>query len=88
MNDNNLKDRIRFIFTDENMDYLNGSDAIRLVRLWEKKEKLNKIYITSITCHEDPKIVNLILSKGADLVLTKPITKSVIKTTLKKFNFI
>lgn len=84
-NNNNIVD---YIFTDENMDYLNGSEAIALVRLWEKMNKTKRSYITSITCHEDPKIVNNILSKGADQVLTKPMTKSLVKTTFKKTGLI
>jgi len=84
----NIKENSIYIFTDENMDYLNGSEAISLVRLWEKMEKIKKINIISVTCHEDPKIVNQIMSKGADLVLTKPITKSLIKTTLKKYGLL
>jgi response regulator RpfG family c-di-GMP phosphodiesterase len=84
-----IKENNLYIFTDENMDFLSGSDAISLVRVWEKMEKISKkINIISITCHEDPKIVNHILSKGADLVLAKPITKTLIKTTLKKYGLI
>lgn len=88
MTNKNVKENILYIFTDENMDYLSGSYAIELVRIWEKMEKTKRVNIISITTHEDPKIVNQIISKGADQVLAKPITKSLIRTTFKNFGLI
>lgn len=88
LSDNDKKSSVRFIFTDENMDYLSGSEAISIIRIWEKAEKLKNINIISITCHEDPKTVNHILSKGADKVLAKPITKSLVLSTFKTFGLI
>ncbi len=81
-------EKIKCIFTDENMDYLNGSEAIKLIRILEKKEKFFHINIISTTCYEDPKQINYILNSGADLVLSKPISKSSIKNTFKKFDII
>lgn len=78
----------KIIFTDENMDFLNGSEAIKLLRIYEKKEKINHINIVSITCYEDLKFVNFILSSGADMVLSKPISKTSIKNIFKKFGLL
>lgn len=82
---NNL---IKCVFTDENMDYLIGSEAISFIRKWEKVKKLSPINFSVLTCHEDVNIINSIYSAGADNILTKPITKSSIKLIFKKIGLI
>lgn len=79
---------IKCIFTDENMDFMNGSEAIKLLRIFEKKEKFVHIYVISTTCYEDPKQVNYILSSGADMVLSKPISKNSIINCFEKFGIL
>ena len=76
---------LRIIITDENMDFLNGSDAIKFIRDLENRNKIQHIYIICVTCHEDTNIISKIINSGADLVLSKPITKSSIERFIDKF---
>lgn len=70
---------IKFIITDENMDYFNGSEAIKFLRKLEYVKSYKKVQIFSLTCHENNQITNTIFDSGADHVLIKPISKEVIK---------
>jgi CheY-like chemotaxis protein len=85
--DEKLKKSIKCIITDENMEFINGSEAIKFVRTLEAKNYLHEIPIISVTSHEDKTIVNNILSSGANHVLTKPLTVSSMINTLKLLNF-
>jgi CheY-like chemotaxis protein len=60
---------IRFIFTDENMKEIEGSQAIYSIRGIKER---NSIKIISITSLEDEQSVRRILACGADRVLKKP----------------
>lgn len=88
MNYEKKNNSIKCVFTDENMDYLTGSEAISFIRNWEKAKKLNPINFSVLTCHEDVNILKNIYNAGADNILTKPITKSSIKLILKKIGLI
>ena len=57
------------------MEYLNGSEAIKILRNLEKHNKIKYINITSITSFEDNYTINSITSAGADLIVGKPVTK-------------
>jgi CheY-like chemotaxis protein len=74
---------IRCIFTDENMEYINGSEAIRILRNLEKKNKIKQIKIISVSCQEDDYSIKTMFESGADLVLGKPISKNLIFNSLK-----
>ena len=82
-----IKKSIKCIITDENMEFLNGSEAIKFVRCLESRNYLYKIPIISVTSHEDKTIVNNILSSGANHVLPKPLTVSSMINTFKLINF-
>ena len=86
--DTNYNVMIKGIFTDENMDYLNGTEGIKFIRKLEKIKNYQKTKIVSMTCHEDPKITDYIQQKGADCVISKPLTKSILLNTLKKIGLI
>ena len=70
-----INNSIKCILTDENMEYLNGSEAIKILRNLEKHNKIKYINITSITSFEDNYTINSITSAGADLIVGKPVTK-------------
>ena len=76
--DQNHGNLIKCVFTDENMEYINGSEAIKILRILEKKNKIKTLKIFSITCHEDVDSVKMITESGADLVLSKPISKTIL----------
>ena len=70
---NNL---IKYIFTDENMMFLNGSEAVRLIRKLEQDEKIKNYKIVSITAFDDEETKNNILKSGMNKILPKPCLKS------------
>jgi len=79
---------IKCVFTDEYMEYINGSEAIRIIRSLEKENKIKINIIFSISSGEDNDHRNMILNTGADDVLGKPVSKSVIVNSLKNFKII
>ena len=80
--DTNINKYIKIIITDENMEVLNGSETINLVRKLESRNFLTKLYCISVTCQEDRNFVNNILSAGANYIVHKPLSKSAIKNIL------
>ena len=74
---------IKCILTDENMEYINGSEAIRILRDLEKRNRIKHVKILSISCQEDGAAVKMMLDSGADLVLGKPISKNLISCSLR-----
>ena len=83
---NEETERIKLIITDENMDYLNGSEAIKIIRNIEKLKLKKKINIISLSCNEEKSTVEIILKAGADFILIKPLSKQSIKALLDKMN--
>ena len=75
-------DLIKFIITDENMNFFSGTEAIEFVRKFERATKKTKIKIIYITAHEDVNIVNKILTAGGDIVLSKPLTHNALKNSI------
>ena len=68
-----IKKNIKCILTDENMEFINGSEAIKLIRKLESKSYIPHIPCISVTCHEDKNIVDNIYASGANRVLSKPL---------------
>ena len=68
--------KIKLIFTDESMEYLCGSDAVRLIRKFEECKKIKNYNIISITAFDDIEMRNRILSCGINSVVSKPCTKT------------
>lgn len=64
--------RIKCILTDENMEYINGSDAIKIIRNLEKSKKIKPIIIASITAFEDEFNKSIIKSTGVNQIFAKP----------------
>lgn len=79
---------IKCIFTDENMDYMPGSEAIAFLRKFEKIKKLKNTKVILCSCHEDRTILNNTIKAGADDVLSLPISKNVLKLIFSKFGII
>ena len=86
--DQSKGNEIRCIITDENMEYINGSEAIRIIRNLERKNKIKFVNIISVTGNEGSEFSNEIVEAGADLVLGKPLKRLLIQKTLKQFNII
>lgn len=65
--------RIKIIITDENMEFLNGSQAIEILRNLEFQNKITSIFVTSLTAFVDEESKKNIIEKGANIVLNKPL---------------
>jgi len=78
--------RIECIITDENMDFINGSEAIKILRKLENKKKIIKINIASLTAFEDEMNRKNIKDSGVDMILSKPINEKILFEFFLKFN--
>lgn len=83
--DQNNNNQIKAVFTDENMEYINGSEAIKILRELQKHNKIKNCLYFSITAFEDHESKHKILRAGADLVLSKPASRRQVKEVIEKF---
>ena len=79
---------IKCIITDENMEYINGSGAIRIIRNLERRNKIKFVNIISVTGNEDAELSSEIIKLGAQIVLSKPLPKKLISKALKDLSII
>lgn len=87
LNLDNDYEKIEFILTDENMDYLKGSEAIKFIRKFEKIKNFKNVKVISLTSYEDNKIFEYIKKNGGDYVLTKPVSKTSLIQALEQIGF-
>jgi CheY-like chemotaxis protein len=80
--DQSINNTIRCILTDENMEYLNGSNTVSILRDMQSSNKIKKIPIACLTAYDDSFNHELIYKAGVDLILSKPCTE---KSLLKFF---
>jgi CheY-like chemotaxis protein len=79
---------IRCIITDENMEYLNGSQAIKLIRELEQQGKIKPVNIITATYFEDEISKQYLLNCGAELILPKPFEPSDVESAFRQLNII
>ena len=79
INDQINKNLIKCIITDENMEYINGSEAIEILRKLEKLKKIKHLPIASITAFEDEFSKKKIKNAGADIIFSKPCSEKILK---------
>ncbi len=77
--------KIKIIITDENMDYMCGSTAIKLIRELEYCKKIERIFISSLTAFSDDESIKSILSKGANMIIEKPLTNNKLDLLFENF---
>ena len=58
---NNL---IKCVFSDENMEYINGSEAAKILKDLENRRKIKPITIASNTCHDNEDTKNVLKKAG------------------------
>ena len=76
-------DCIRLIITDEDMECINGSTAIKKMRILENERNLKAKIFVSVTSSADDDINReRILQNGADKILSKPPSKNQFKDLL------
>lgn len=71
--------KVKFVFSDECMKFLNGSDAFRLIKKLQFEGKLSKIdnlKLISITANDSNDVTDALRKSGADYVFMKPLQKS------------
>ena len=85
---NQLDGKLKCIFTDEHMEYLNGTDAMRIIRNLERENKVSKNIIISVTSMEDQNSKDFIMDSGADYIISKPYSKNQILTALSKYGVV
>lgn len=79
---------IKCIITDENMEYINGSEAIKSIRDLERNNKTKNVPIISLTAFEDEISRNNIMNSGSDHLLTKPCNKNELIKIFKELKLI
>jgi PleD family two-component response regulator len=75
--------KIKLILIDENMEYLNGSETVKLIRKLEEKNKINKYYIVSISATDDIDNKIQIMKSGVNSIISKPCKKSDLNSIFK-----
>jgi len=78
---------IKYVFTDENMEYLNGSEAVQIIRKLEEKRKIKRYPIASITAFDDVDTKNRVINSGVNTIIPKPCTKTDLSKLLNKILF-
>lgn len=84
--DQKKKNKIKMIISDENMNYINGSDCFMLLNKMFEKGKLNKIQLVVLTALEEEDAL-LYIKKIAKTneIMKKPISKYMIKELIQKY---
>ncbi len=79
---NDTDNSVSIIFTDENMNLIEGSEAISTIK---NIKNFNSIKVISITSLEDEFSKSRILSCGADRVLTKPADRYILEEIITNY---
>ncbi len=58
------------------MEYINGWEAVSIMRKQEESQKIKRFYIISISALDDVDSKKNPLSSGVDKIILKPCTKS------------
>lgn len=83
--DPNIGSRVKGIFIDENMEYLNGSETIKIIRKFQDLNKVHKFNIATVTAFEDADTRATILEAGVDEIYPKPLSKAHLEDFFNKF---
>ena len=68
------------------MEFMKGSEAVRIIRKMEKDNKINKFHIVSLTAFEDDYYKNFILDSGVNSIIPKPCSKSDLTKILNNYS--
>ena len=80
---------VKLIITDENMEYINGSECIREIKMLYEKNKLKNLpKIMTLTAFEDDEIIFNLKKLGVDCVMHKPASKQKLIENFQHFNII
>jgi len=79
-----IRDKIKFIITDENMDFFNGSLAIKFIRNFEKLKRTGCLILASLSSNEDSMMKDYLIKCGAGYVFNKPLTKNNVRQVFRE----
>lgn len=88
IDDQKIRNSIKCIFSDEKMEYFDGSRSIQILRELENSNKIKKVIFVSITSFDDNESKSMIKDCGADYVIQKPCSKSTLLNILENFHLI
>ena len=74
--DQNNGNKIKIVFTDENMSYINGTDSIYLIKTLINNKKIKNVFMVIISADDSKEAREMYKNKGADYVLPKPLNKA------------
>jgi signal transduction histidine kinase len=77
MDDQKKENIVKLVFVDEFMDFMNGSEAIHIIRDLEKKNKIKPLYIVKISAMSLDGNLD-----GANCILEKPARENQIKMAM------
>jgi CheY-like chemotaxis protein len=83
-----LSSRIKTIFTDENMLFMNGSESIKIIRNLQKLSKISNFNICTVTAFEDKDTSKEIKFIGVDRVVKKPLSRNQLEEYFLEFPFL
>ena len=82
--DQNNGNFIKAVFIDENMDYLNGRETVKILKNMIEESKIKKVYFISISANDE----NEFDSSDYDFCLAKPINKIKLNECLRRLEII
>jgi CheY-like chemotaxis protein len=65
---------------------MDGHEATRLIRSWEKEQKMSPAKIVSLTAHAIKEEIDKCIDAGCDTHLSKPIKKSTLLQTIEELS--
>jgi signal transduction histidine kinase/CheY-like chemotaxis protein len=74
------------VFMDVQMPVMDGHEATRLIRSWEKEQKMSPAKIVSLTAHAIKEEIDKCIDAGCDTHLSKPIKKSTLLQTIEELS--
>ncbi len=74
------------VFMDVQMPVMDGHEATKLIRAWEKEQNKERTIIISLTAHAIKEEVDKCMAAGCDSHLSKPIKKSTLLQTIKELS--
>ena len=74
------------VFMDVQMPVMDGHEATRLIRAWEKEQNKKPTKIVSLTAHAIKEEIDKCMAAGCDTHLSKPIKKATLLQTIKELS--
>lgn len=84
IDDQKNNNSIKMVFIDEYMDYMNGSEALKIMKDLVKRSKIKKVFICKSS--SDNEVSKM--QDGVDYFLNKPVTEMDIEKVLHKANIL